>query len=233
MIQPAANPHMVSTARRDVGFHERRQSPRYRLRDACGRLTWRTADGPVASDVTVLNISGGGAAVLAEQAPEAGQVVQLRLHSDSAHIEPIEALALAASPDESGKTLVRLRFAHWVPLDAILEKHHERRLWERYPARESRATLTWLDGSAERTISGDLLNISGGGAAFVSEVQPPPGVSIWFQLDTSVWQSQGIAPVESRLVATSFDPCGLKITHIQFIDPCPMELFELAVNGAA
>jgi hypothetical protein len=232
MVQPAAKPHIVSMARQDAGFHERRQSTRYRLRDARGSLAWQTVEGQLASDVTVMNISGGGAAVLADQAPGAGQAVSLRLQCESAPIEPIEALALAASPGDSGKMVVRLRFAHWVPLDAILEKHHERRLWERYPTRESRASLTWLDGSIERTIAGELLNISGGGAAFVSEVQPPPGVSIWFQLEGGGRQSQGIDPVESQLVTTSTDPSGLKIAHLQFVEPCPMELFELAVNGA-
>jgi hypothetical protein len=231
MIPLATSPRVATMARQDAGFHERRQSPRYRLRDVRGCLSWQALDGEVAGEVTVLNISGGGAAVLAEEAPAAGQTVRLRLQCESARIEPIEAIALAASADDSGKTVVRLRFAHWVPLDAILEKHQERRMWERYPARESRATLTWLDGSTERTIPGELLNISGGGAAFVSEEQPPPGVSIWLQLEASIRQPYPIDPVESQLVTTSADPSGLKIAHLQFVGPCPMELFELAVSG--
>jgi PilZ domain len=232
MVEPAAKLRIAPPARQDAAFHERRQSPRYRLRDVHGSLAWQAADGPASGDVTVLNISGGGAAVLAAQAPGAGQAVRLHLDCESARFEPVEAVALAASPDDSGKTLVRLRFDHWVALDAILEKHHERRLWERYAARESRATLTWHDGSSEQTIRGDLLNISGGGAAFVAEVQPPPGVPVWLELEAGARRVPRVDPVESQLVATSADPSGLMIAHLQFVDPCPMELFELTVNGA-
>jgi hypothetical protein len=231
MVEPAAKIRIAPQARQDAAFDERRQSPRYRLRDVRGSLSWQAADGPFSGDVTVLNISGGGAAVLAEQAPGAGQAVRLHLDCESGRFEPIEAVALAASPDESGKTVVRLRFDHWVALDAILEKHRERRLWERYPARESRATLTWHDGPTERTLHGDLLNISGGGAAFVAEVEPPPGMRMWLELEAGARRVPRVDPVESQLVATSADPSGLTIAHLQFVDPCPMEVFELAVNG--
>jgi hypothetical protein len=232
MMAPSAKPCIEPLARQDALFQERRQSPRYRLHDLRGTLTWQAPEGEVAGAVTVMNISGGGAAVHAEKAPSAGQAVRLRLHCKSASIEPIEAQALEASTDDSGKIKVRLRFAHWVPLDAILKDYLERRMWQRYPSRESQATLTWLDGSIERILPGELLNISGGGAAFASEVQPPADVSIWLEVDASVPQDPRIDPVESQLVGTSVDPSGRKIAHLQFVGPCPMEFFELTVNGA-
>ncbi len=232
MVQDATKRRIAPLAQQDAGFHERRQAPRYRLRDVRGNLSWQAGEVRVDSDVTVMNISGGGAAVVAESAPAAGQAVRLQLHCESALFEPIEAVALAASIDASGKAMIRLRFTHWISLDAILEKHQERRLWQRYPARESRATLSWFDGSTERTLPGELRNISGGGAAVVSEVQPPPGVSIWLALETGAQKGDPIEPVESRLVASSADPSGLRIAHLQFVDPCTMEFFELAVNGA-
>jgi hypothetical protein len=233
MTRPTSEFFIAPIASRDSGYHERRQSPRYRLRDVRGRLTWPSPDGMISGEGTVLNISGGGAAVLVDAAPEAGQAVQLVLHGDSALIEPIEAVALAASPDESGKTLVRLRFDLWVPLDAILAKYEERRMWQRYPARESRATLTWLDESAERTIAGVLLNISGGGAAVAGEVQPPLEVPIRLWVGSGPGQPSPLDPVEAQLVATSIDPSGRMIAHLQFIGACPMEFFELAVHGAS
>jgi hypothetical protein len=194
-------------------------------------MSWLGRDGHVASEVSVLNISGGGAAVLAETAPESGQALSLSLHGDS-KMEPIAAVVQATSLDPSGQFFVRLRFTQWVALDSILEKHRERRMWARYPARESRASLTWGEGIAERTTYGGLLNISGGGAAFVADFLPLPGTSIWFRLHAGVRQVDPIDPVESRLVATSVDPSGRTIAHIQFIAPCPMDLFELAVNGS-
>ena len=39
-------------------------------------------------------------------------------------------------------------------------------------------------------------------------------------------------PTRWRLVVTtSDDPSGRKIAHLQFVGPCPMDLFEMAVNG--
>jgi hypothetical protein len=232
MIPRDTKPRIPPLARQDTASRERRHSPPYRLHDIRGSLSWQAAEGEVASDLTVMNISGGGATVLAERAPVAGQAVRLHLKCGSARIEPIDALALEVSPDDSGKTVVHLRFARWVPLDAILKGHQEGRLWQRYPARESRATLMWLDGSTERTMPGELLNLSGGGAAVVAEVQPPPGVSIWLQLEAGIPQGHRIDPVECHLVSTSTDPSGRKIAHLEFIGPCTMELFGLVVNGA-
>jgi PilZ domain len=219
-------------ARQDPPFSERRQAPRYLLRDVRGTMTWQDASGDVSCEVNVLNISGGGAAVHAENAPPVGQTLRLLLRSESIGMEAVEAQVLATSLDASGKQLVRLRFAQWMPLDALLEKHQERRMWQRYPARERPGTLTWMDASNETTIHGDLLNISGGGAAFASTDQPPPGVPIWFQLDASARQVDPNDPVECRLVAVSDDPSGQRITHLQFVASCPMLLFELAVHGS-
>jgi hypothetical protein len=217
--------------RSDAEFHERRKTARFLLRGLRGTMSWRDEAGEFTCEVNVLNISGGGVAVLSERAPQVGQSLRLGLHGASARMEPVEAQLMDTSLDSSGQQVLHMRFARWVPLDSLLEKHRERRLWERYPARESRATLTWSDETGERTIHGDLLNISGGGAAFVSELQPPSGVLIRLQLEANVRRFDRIDPVESRLVTTSDDPSGMKIAHLQFVGPCPMDLFEMAVNG--
>src|SRR5262245_36217697 len=226
-----SNPKLdpVPATREDGPSRERRSAPRFRLRDVRGRVTWWGAAGELACEVRVLNISGGGAAVLAEDAPHVGKSLRLSLHGESARFEPVEAQLLHISLDASGKQVLHLRFARYVALDALLEAHRERRLWERYPARESRASLTWLEGADERTVHGDLLNISGGGVASVSDVLPPPGVPIWLRLEAGARQLDPIDPVASKLVATSDDPSGLKIAHLQFVEPCPMDLFNLAV----
>ena len=227
-----AGPAGLPGARQHSPFEERRKSARFLLRDVRGNLSWKGEAGDVACEVNVMNISGGGAAVLADTGLQPGQVLILRLSGDSAKMEPVEAVAQSSSLDESGKYVVRLRFTQWVSLDAILERARERRLWERYPARESRATLSWLEGTTENTTHGDLLNISGGGVAFVTDELPPTGVTIWLELDAGARQVPRIEPVESRLIATSVNPSGMKIAHIQFVTPCPMDLFELVVNGS-
>ena len=209
---------------------ERRQSPRFRLRDARAIMSWDEGSEHVACEGEVLNISGGGAAVLAERAPPAGVSLQLQLGRRPAAMEPLEARSLACSVDPSGRHLVRLQFTHWVSLDTILEHHHERRLWQRFPVRETRAKLTWIEDGSEKTVQGELLNISGGGAAIIVDVICPADEPIWFELETD---GRVLDPVESRLVVTSLDPSGFKIARIKFIDPCPMLLFELAIHGSS
>ena len=145
-------------------------------------------------------------------------------------MEPLEARSLAISVDHSGRHLVRVQFMQWVSLDSIVEHHQERRLWQRFPVRETRAKLTLIEDGSEKTIPGKLLNLGGGGAAIIVDAICPADVPLWFELDTD---SGTLNPVESRLVVTSLDSSGLKIARIKFIDPCPVLLFELAIHGSA
>jgi hypothetical protein len=87
--------------------------------------------------------------------------------------------------------------------------------------------LSWIEEARERTVPGELLNISGGGVAVASDVEPPAESPIWFGLEV---QTPKI--VESRLVVISLDASGAKIIRLRFVEPCPMALFELAVQGA-
>jgi hypothetical protein len=209
---------------------ERREWIRHTLRDPRGTLSWDEETERVTCKVTVVNISGGGAAALAERAPTHGQTLWLRLEADSSTTAPLEARLVETSAGPSGKQLVRLRFTSWVCLDRMLEQNEERRLWQRYPARETRATLTWIHDEHERTVRGELLNISGGGAAVVIDAEPPADKPISFGLES---KGPTIAPVESRVVVISLDASGLKIARLRFVDSCPMALFELAVHGSS
>ena len=207
---------------------ERRQSTRFKLRDARVIMSWNEGSENVACTGEVLNISGGGAAVLAERAPPVGKSVRLELEHRLAAIEPLEARSLAVSDGPAGKPLVRLQFTHWVSLEAILEHHQDRRVWQRFPVRETRAKLTWFEDGPAKTVQGTLLNISGGGAAVIVDVIAPADSPIWFELEND---GKAPEPVESRLVVRSLDPSGVTITRIKFIDACPILLFELAIHG--
>ncbi len=94
---------------------------------------------------------------------------------------------------------------------------------------ETRVTLAWYDQDIERTIPAELLNISGGGAAVITEVETPADQPLWLGLES---KDVAIVPTEARLVVISADPSGLKVVRLSFVDPCPMELFELAVHGS-
>ena len=104
-------------------------------------------------------------------------------------------------------------------------------MWERYPVRESAASLTWLEGETERSIRGDLLNICVGGAAFIGDVLPPPGIPIWLQLEARANRGVGTDAIEGRRRMSSFDPTGRQVVHIEFVDPCPSDFFDLAIGG--
>lgn len=91
------------------------------------------------------------------------------------------------------------------------------------------AKLTWIEDGSEKSIRGELSNISGGGAAIIVDAIFPADETIWFELETD---GQALDPIESRVVVTSIDPSGSKIARIKFIDPCPMLVFELAIHGS-
>lgn len=238
-IKTKAKSEMINQTGKTAGAHsptdpknrapqERRQKARYILRDARGKLTWSEGSDRVTCNMTVLNISGGGAAVLADRAPTTHQTVWLSLKDSMDDTEPWEAHLVATSADPSGKHLVRVRFTFWVPLDAILELHEERRLWQRYPAREKRATLFWVEQDVQHTIPGELLNISGGGAAVITEPHPPANTALFLGLET---EAIPIIPIEAKLVVVSLDISGSNVVRLSFVDSCPMEMFELAVYG--
>jgi hypothetical protein len=96
---------------------ERRSTVRTRLRDVGGSRSWRGDAG----DVAVLNISGGGPASLAEDAPQAGRALRLSLRCDPARMEPVEGRVVETTLDPSGKRLVHVRCARWVPRDPLLD----------------------------------------------------------------------------------------------------------------
>jgi PilZ domain len=213
---------------RPGGLPERRERPRHRLWDAPGTLGWSEEDERITRGMTVVDISALGAAVLADIGPPADQPVWIRLESGAAGTARVEARVVSTSAEAGGMYIVRMRFTSWMPLESILDQHEEHRLWQRYPARETRARLVWLDGDLETTFPGELLNISGGGAAVITDAMVPAGQSVWLTLAA---ESAEITPVESRLVAISDDASGLRIARLRFVEPCPMHLFELAVHG--
>jgi hypothetical protein len=207
---------------------ERRQSPRHPLRDAHGILSWGEEAERVTCAIHVVNISGGGLAALADQVPPADQTFWILLESHAAS-EPLEARLVVTSADPSEKHMIRMRFVSWAAIGEILDQHEEHRHWQRYPAREKRATLTWSDPDGEHTIHGELLNISGGGAAVITDATLPGNQQLWLILDGGAVR---VTPAESRLVNISSDASGLTIARLEFVQGCPLDLFDLAVRGS-
>ena len=210
---------------------ERRRTTRRLPADGRGTILWSEAAGEVASDVVVLNVGGGGAAVLGEESPQDGRPLRLRLRCHSVAEEPIDATIVDTSLHPSWRRTLHLRFDRRISWGGGRPRPRDRRLWECYAVRETPASLRWYDGERARTIRGALLNISGGGAAFGCDVMAPAGVPIWLALDIVDDPAQGLEPVESRIVAITEDPSGIRIAHLEFVEPCQMPFFELAVRG--
>ena len=214
---------------RPDGGTERRQWPRVRLRDAPGTLGWCEEDEQLTCGITVVDISGAGAAVLAGRSPPVNRAAWMRLDAGAGLAERVEARVVSSCALESGKWIVRMQFTSWIALGNTLEQHEEHRVWQRYPARETHAKLAWLDPDQEHTFPGELMNISGGGAAVITDAQLPAEQSVWLTLCAG---PAALTPVECRLVAISIDASGLRIARLRFVEPCPMQLFEIAVHGA-
>ena len=133
---------------------ERRQSPRYKLRDARAIMRWDEGPEQVACEVEVLNISGTGIAVVGQRAPPVGVFVRFHLEITPTAPETLEARSLATAVDPSGRQLARLQFTHWVSLDVILKHHQDRRLWQRFPVRQTAREVDlvrgWVRGNGSR-----------------------------------------------------------------------------------
>lgn len=231
MSHPDARIEDVPPARHAPPPSGCRDAPRPLLRGAEGVISWEEEQGEITCRATVLIIGGGGGTLLADRAPRVGHSLRLSLPSEPAGAEPIEGHVIEVRPDPSGGRVVHVRFPRWVPLGPFILARGDRRRWVRHPARESRASLNWAEGGTEKAIRGDLLNISVGGAAFLGDALPPAGVSIRLRLEAGARRAVPIGAVEGRLIMSSFDPTGRWIAHIEFVDRCPPDLFELAVNG--
>ncbi len=192
-------------------------------------ILWRSEEQDVSSRVVILKLSGAGSSVLADRSPRVGESLRLILPRETASPEPIEAQVVEIWSVPSGRRVVKLRFAQWVPLGPFIAARRERRLWKRYPVRESRASLSWREREGERSVGGDLLNLCMGGAAFRGDILPPSGISIWLRLESA---GEAVTPVEGRLLMASFDPGGRWIAHIEFVAPCPPDFFNRAVGGS-
>jgi hypothetical protein len=211
------------------GLPGRRRWPRHRLRDAAGTLRWVHGGEQLTCGMKMLDISSGGAAVLADGESARAAPVWIRLDSGAAGPDPLVALVVSTSSQLPGKFIVRARFTSEIALESVLEQHEKPQLWQRYRARETRALLAWIDVGIEHVAPGRLVNISGGGAAVITEALLPDERPVQLTLAAG---SAAITPVESRLVAISIDTSGSRVARLEFVEPCPLDLFELAVYGA-
>jgi hypothetical protein len=92
-----------------AGIDDRRDWQRQMVRDFKVIVSWNQNDGPRSQEGCILNISGGGVAVLVDRIPPRGRVIRVRLQSlEKAYVE---GRIVDAQPHrKSGKQVMRLKF---------------------------------------------------------------------------------------------------------------------------
>lgn len=207
---------------------ERRQWVRIVPQNLDVSLSWLGDESSFSYFATLNDISCGGAAVLIDVEPPARQPLWLRLNSREHHMEPIEAVLVGLSPHDSGKTLARLMFKSRLASVGSDLLPREKRSLMRFPAREKRAVVCWHERGRERVESAELVNISGGGAAIQIWDTLPQDRPIRLSLRTERVQTH---PVEAVVLGSYSDLHKAHITRLEFTEPCPEDLYDLAVFG--
>jgi hypothetical protein len=191
-------------------------------------LTWHLGATEVRHNAVLMEISGGGAAVQMAAGPPGDRPVWFHLIHAGKVAEPIEAVLVEERLIEPGKTLCRLRFTSGAALEGVIPLQKERRSWKRFPALETHAELEWQEGGATHCVAVALVNISGGGAAVRADAPPPSDRPFWLSLRVGDFQSTRVL---CRLVVFSSDVGEQPIARVEFQEGCPIDLFEMAVNG--
>jgi hypothetical protein len=109
-------------------------------------------------------------------------------------------------------------------------REEDRRGAPRYVARGTPAVIGWAEGDQHRTIPATLIDMSMGGLSARVETFPPPGVPVWFRLDSespSPWLKASVVATgtSGRLVATR------RHLRLRFLEPCTYDLFKRAIDG--
>ena len=88
--------------------------------------------------------------------------------------------------------------------------------------------LCWHDRGEEQVALAELVNISGGGVALKCREELPQDRPIWLSLNTEHIHT---SHVEARVLGYYTDSLSARIARLQFVEPCPSDLYELAVFG--
>ncbi len=103
----------------------------------------------------------------------------------------------------------------------------ERRKTPRYPAKVADGSVGWWNDESFNTTRAQIENISSGGARLTVELPIPAIDPVWIGLvgDASAqW-------VQATLVERSDDACPGAWIRVEFIEPCPYEVFATVVCG--
>lgn len=108
---------------------ERRSRPRHPLHDARGTLSWLDPESNRSVPAGLLNISGGGAAIVAASALPDNQPTWPALDREPQGVTSVECRLVGIFLDASGLTVSRLRFVEACPMDLFELAVYGSRYW--------------------------------------------------------------------------------------------------------
>jgi len=206
---------------------ERRQWVRFILPNMVTRLSWANGTETVTHLVSLVNVSANGAAVSMDVKPVTDRPCMIHFENGGAATQPIPANLVAMETTDSGRILAKFAFDAVLANRDLIPHQIERRAWQRVVPRERRACLSWRVGDDTISVPGEVQNISGGGVAVQTDVAPPWNQTIWLSLGP-VGEEAG--PAECRLVGFRNDQPGKLIARFAFVDLCPLQLYQAAVE---
>ena len=206
---------------------ERRQWVRFILPNMVTRLSWANGTETVTHLVSLVNVSANGAAVNMDVKPVTDRPCMIHFENGDVSTGPIPANLVAMETMDSGRTLAQFAFDSVLANRDLIPHQRERRAWRRVVPRERRACLSWRVGDDTISVPGEVQNISGGGVAVQTDVAPPWNQTIWLSLGP-VGEEAG--PAECRLVGFRNDQPGKLIARFAFVDLCPLQLYQAAVE---
>jgi hypothetical protein len=210
---------------------ERRQWVRFILPNMLTRLSWANGTETVTHLVSLVDVSANGAAVnmqvIMDVKPVADRPCMIHFENGGVSTGPIPANLVAMETMDSGRTLAKFAFDSVLANRDLIPHQRERRAWQRVVPRERRACLSWRVGDDTISVPGEVQNISGGGVAVQTDVAPPWNQTIWLSLGP-VGEEAG--PAECRLVGFRNDQPGKLIARFAFVDLCPLQLYQAAIE---
>ena len=207
---------------------ERRRWVRFVLPNLVTRLSWFNGTETVTHLVSLVNVSASGAAVImVDVKPPTDRPCMILFDNGGNSTGPIPASLIAIETTDGGRYLTKFEFDPVQATRDFIHHQKERRAWQRVVPRERRACLSWRVGDDTISVPGEVQNISGGGVAVQTDVAPPWKQTIWLSLGP-VGEEAG--PAECRLVGFRNDQPGKLIARFAFVDLCPLQLYQAAIE---
>ncbi len=208
---------------------ERRQWVRFVFPNLVTRLSWCNGTETVTHLVSLVNVSASGAAVIMDVEPPTDRPCMILFDHGGVSTGPISANLVSVNTTDAGRILAKFAFDPVQDTRDLIRRQKERRAWQRMVPRERRACLSWQVGDDTFSVPGEVQNISGGGVAIQTDVIPPWNQAVRLSLGP-VGEEAG--PAECRLVGVRHDQAGKLIARFAFVDLCPLQLYQAAVEIA-